>query len=425
MPFWLGLCALFGLYTPARLLGGTEEYAAVVKTNTFGIVGLIIISFMLDPFHPLARGWFVLAWVLSIVLMGGARFLFRRVIFGLRRYGLFIERAVIAGVNDQGQAIAAQLGTDGGWHIVGFLDDYLPVGTKVGDDLRVLGSPVAVETIAHEHNVSQVIVIANALTWESFQHIIRDAGGPSNGYQVALSPGFYELLTTNVQVSHRAFVPLLTIDRMRITGVDAWLKLGLDYILSIALITMLSRLMGLVVLLLRLRRQGNAIQGHPVLGRTRRYFSTLKFRSGLGAGSTLERWLYVTGLDKLPQLFNVLSGNMSLVGPRTVPDMCEKAYAGWLPNLLTVKPGIVGPWVMLSRSNVSLEEEMRLNMHYIRNWTIWLDLQILFKSALLALSGRRPRIARSAELAQTIAEEGSPTPPAVAQRRAESARSLP
>ena len=133
------------------------------------------------------------------------------------------------------------------------------------------------------------------------------------------------------------------------------------------------------------------------------------------------------GLDKLPQLFNVLAGNMSLVGPRTVPDTCQKAYAGWLPNLLTVKPGIVGPWVMLSSSNVSLEEEMRLNMHYIRNWTTWLDLQILFKSALLALSGRRPHIVRSAELAQTIAEEGSPTqhPQGVAERRAETVRSLP
>ena len=118
---------------------------------------------------------------------------------------------------------------------------------------------------------------------------------------------------------------------------------------------------------------------------------------------------------------------MSLVGPRIVPSICEKAYAGWMPNLLTVKPGIVGPWVMLSSSNVSLEEEMRLNMHYIRNWTIWLDLQILFKSATLALSGRRPRIVRSAELAQTIAEEGSPTlhPQGVATHRAESARGLP
>jgi lipopolysaccharide/colanic/teichoic acid biosynthesis glycosyltransferase len=88
--------------------------------------------------------------------------------------------------------------------------------------------------------------------------------------------------------------------------------------------------------------------------------------------------MYRTGLDKLPQLVNVLRGQMSLVGPRTISVGSEDRYRRWLPNLLTVKPGMTGPWAVANVSTV--EDEMRLNMYYIRNWTIWLDVQALFQS---------------------------------------------
>jgi lipopolysaccharide/colanic/teichoic acid biosynthesis glycosyltransferase len=90
----------------------------------------------------------------------------------------------------------------------------------------------------------------------------------------------------------------------------------------------------------------------------------------------LGRAIYHAGLDKLPQLVNVLCGQMSLVGPRTISVGSEGQYRRWLCNLLTVKPGVTGPWAVASVS--SLEDEMRLNMYYIRRWTIWLDLQTLF-----------------------------------------------
>jgi len=294
----------------------------------------------------------------------------------------------------------------------------------VSDDLRVLGPPSAVETIVYEKQISQVIVVPKALTWESFQQIINCAGGPPNSYELKLSPGLYELLTTGVQVSHQAFVPLFTVNRTRITGVDAWLKTGLNYALGGALLILLAPFMGLIALLLRLGAPGRAIERHPVLGLTQSRFFTLKFRSGPGEGGVLERWLYRSGLDKLPQLFNVLAGQMSLVGPRTISVERKKDYAPWLPNLLTVKPGLTGPWVMLGERNDSLQEEMRLNMSYIRNWTIWLDLQILFQSALRILRGERPRIARSGALAESADEDGSKIPSSAAVRSTESARPL-
>ena len=148
-------------------------------------------------------------------------------------------------------------------------------------------------------------------------------------------------------------------------------------------------------------------QRHEVLGLGGRVFSVHKFRTGLGGtmrrrlggnraekvadcaprrratasrwNGTLFRFLYCSGLDKLPQLFDVLAGRMSLVGPRTVSASQDAAYRRWLPRLLTVKPGWLGPWAVTGPQAV--EEELRLALYYVRNWTIWLDLEILFRVA--------------------------------------------
>jgi lipopolysaccharide/colanic/teichoic acid biosynthesis glycosyltransferase len=108
-------------------------------------------------------------------------------------------------------------------------------------------------------------------------------------------------------------------------------------------------------------------------------------------GSRIGRFLYRTGLDKLPQLWDVLAGRMSLVGPRLISPGQEQALRPWLPNLLTVKPGWVGPWAVNGAR--TQQEEIRLDLYYVRNWTIWFDLQILFRAARLVLtagSRRKP-----------------------------------
>jgi lipopolysaccharide/colanic/teichoic acid biosynthesis glycosyltransferase len=100
------------------------------------------------------------------------------------------------------------------------------------------------------------------------------------------------------------------------------------------------------------------------------------------------RFLRKTSLDELPQLLNVLKGEMGLVGPRMIaPEEAEK-YGKWQTNLLTVKPGITGPWQLNGRSDLPYPERVRLSMHYIRNYTIWLDIQILFRTIPAVLRGR-------------------------------------
>jgi len=416
VPVFLGIFAYSRLYDTHLLFGGPQEYANVVKSCTFGVIALTMLSFW-ESGGLMSRAWLLMAWILSFLMVGTGRFVFRRVIFSLRRRDLFISRALVVGANEQAKSIVRQLhaSKERGVRVVGFLDDFLPPGTAVMDGLEVLGSPTELDRVANEYGAGGAIVMPDALAWESFQEIIREAASRRSGLEIKLSPGFYEILTTGVKVDPTTYVPLLTVQRVRITGLDALFKNMLDFGMGFALLAFFSPVIAGISLALWMRGRsgsGEGAQGspildrHPVLGLGGRTFSTLKFHTGLlgsirrslvdplpedlldnGRVTPLGAFLFRTGLDKLPQLFNVLRGQMSLVGPRTISDRDRGPYGPWLFSMLTVKPGMTGPWAV--RSVPVLGDEIRLTLYYIRNWTIWVDLQILFKTASRVLHWRR------------------------------------
>ena len=411
----LTIFALSKMYQYDLLLGGPQEYAAVLRACTYGLVALVFVSF-LQPAAPLSRAWLILAWAMTILLVGGGRFIMRRVFQRLRaKLGWYVLSTLIVGANEHGRALARQLtGPNTGVLIMGFLDDFLPEGSPVTGSLRVLGTPRELSEVARHHGAEQVIVVPNAVAWESFDEVIR-ASGRKNGYKLRLSPGFYEIMTTGVQVIQKEFVPLLTLEQARITGLDLVLKSALDFGLGAVLFLLTLPLNVLIGLAIGLEQGLPVLERHLVLGLRGESFRTLKFRTsnstftcrkfgiadiegtpkGHQIPSVLGGFLYRTGLDKLPQLIDVIRGRMSLVGPRTVSYIQEAAHQPWLPNLLTVKPGWTGPWAVGDADGI--EEEMRLATFYIRNWTIWIDLHLLFQAAKMSVfrSSRPDQLRRS------------------------------
>ena len=391
LPTWLLLLAANHLYHYDRLLGGPDEYTAVIRGCTYGVVALIVLSYF-ERRVPLSRGWLLASWVLAIVAVGGTRFLIRRAVFRLWRRGRLISRAVIVGTDEQAKAIARQLHppSSSGVEVVGFVDDFLPIGTHVLRDLQVLASPASLPVLTKEKCVSEIIAVPQAMAWESFQEIVLAGSQTYNGARVRISPGLYELLTTGGRVDHKAFVPLLTPAKARITGVDALLKLTVDFTLVLVGAVLWVPTLALLIVLKRLTTPGPVFRRQSVLGQRGRMFAavTLSVDPTTSArndtptelGKRLDRFLLYTGLYRLPQLIHVLSGQMSLVGPRPVPASYGNTHRNWLHNIMTVKPGITGPWVLAGTAQEPRQEERRLDMYYIRNWTIWLDLQMLIRS---------------------------------------------
>ncbi|HQV70061.1 MAG TPA: sugar transferase [Thermoflexales bacterium] len=392
--FWLGMAlwpamfALAGLYRVDRLLGGVDEYRAVLKACAMSALALVVLSFLRRDEAELSRGWILIVLLVSATLALVSRFISRRIAYALRRRGFLTARVLIVGANAQGAAILRQWNSSptSGMRVIGFLDDFKPIGTCVGEAVPVLGPPTALDAIAREQRVDEVVLVQNAVSWETFNEIVSRPLA-ADAFTLRLSPGYYDILTNNATLATKSFVPLFTINHARIVDEDVWLKRGLDYGLGALAFVISLPFAALFAIWLKALRL-TVLDRHPTLGRNDQPFIRYQFHTRKD-GVALERFLIRSGLDKLPQLFNVVMGQMALVGvrPRLSTDEAY-LHSPARAILRAVKPGFVGFYSFVPLD--SPESEQR-DLHYVRNWTVWQDIAILKDSALAVFGLRKIR----------------------------------
>jgi exopolysaccharide biosynthesis polyprenyl glycosylphosphotransferase len=326
----------------------------------------------------------------------------------LRKFGYFLTPAIIVGGNAEGRWLAEQLISwkTSGLLIIGFVDEKVRPGTHLFQNLFSLGTVNQLDEIIKKYKVGEVILATSAISSRNKQMEIFKKYGISSDVCVRMSSGLYEIITTGLTVSEFAYVPFITINKARLTGWDETLKLLLDYAITIPGLILISPLLLIIAIAIKLDSPGPVIHRRQVMGMNGTKFFAYKFRSMHANGdeildahpelkhelarnhkltndpriTQIGHFLRKSSLDELPQLLNVLKREMSLVGPRMIsPEEVEK-YDQWDINLLTVRPGITGPWQVSGRSDVSYEERVQIDMFYVRNWTIWLDLQILIQT---------------------------------------------
>jgi exopolysaccharide biosynthesis polyprenyl glycosylphosphotransferase len=274
----------------------------------------------------------------------------------------------------------------------------------------VLGTLAEVRAIVNEHDIEDVIVAITAVKRKELLTLC-EAVNPLSGVQLRLSSGVYELLTTGLTVRTAGNVPLVSLNKVRLEPGEAGIKAVLEYSMTVAGLLLIWPLLAAIAILIKIDSPGPILYRRQVLGMSGRKFDAFKFRTMHVNGDEVLRarpelqaelranhklkddprvsrvghWLRKYSLDELPQLFNVLFGQMGLVGPRMIsPEEVEK-YGRHRLDLLTVKPGITGLWQVSGRSNLSYAERVNLDMYYIRNFSVWLDLQILFVQTLPAV----------------------------------------
>ena len=416
MPFvWLIIFAANGLYVKDNLLGGTKEYSKVFRSATTGFLVIVIAGF-LGPSLVFARGWLLMTWILTFFFVASARFLLRRIVYGLRRHGFFLTPAVIVGANQEGRWLAEQLQRweTSGLHLVGFVDKKTPVTFPLFNDLVSLGTVEQLGEIIERYEIGEVILASSAISTRDYLLEIFRKYGVSDKVNIRMSSGLYEILTTGLTVNEFAYVPLVYVNKVRLTGADTIIKFILDYLLAILSLIVLSPFFIVVAFLVKRSSPGPVIHKRLVMGLNGRQFHAYKFRTMVPNGDEVLKmhpelkdelaknhklkedprvtkigaYLRKYSLDELPQLFNVLKREMSLVGPRMISPEEVSMYKQFDMNLLTVLPGITGVWQVSGRSNISYEERVRLDMYYIRNWSIWLDLQLLFQTIPAVLKSR-------------------------------------
>ncbi len=259
LPLWVIVFGVNGLYQKNNLLGGTKEYSSLLNSATVGM--LVIIFFMfLQPDFILARGWLILAWGLTFFLTFLARFTLRRLVYYLRLKGYFLSPALVIGANQEGRLIADQLlaSPASGLHILGFLDDRFNPGTQLFRHLHVLGSSEHLDQIVEQYQVEELIVATSSLSREDMVRIFQKYGVSKN-VNVRLSSGLFEIITTGLQVKELAYVPLVTVNKVRLTGMDQIFKTILDYLITIPGMILLAPMFMLIGLAIKLELSGTCI----------------------------------------------------------------------------------------------------------------------------------------------------------------------
>lgn len=413
LPIWLACFALSRVYDFRFLLGGTEEYARVFNACSVGILLLVIFSF-LAPSLVISRAWLVFVWLFSVLLVIGARFGWRRLVYHLRRRGYFVAPALIVGVNDEAMALGEQLASwrTSGLLLRGFVHNG-PVHEQapaISSTLPVLGHVEQLPNLMQEHRIQELIVATSAVSADHLLEIFRRYGS-SDKVSLRLSSGLFASFTTGLYIKELGFVSLISVNKVRLTPPEAIVKRCADVTGAVLGMVLLAPLFAAIAVAIRRDSPGPVIYRRRVLGQGGKVFDAFKFRSMYVDGDdrlTPDEWAELQtshklkedpritpvgrfirkySLDELPQLVNVLLGQMALIGPRMITPAEQAKYGRWDKNLLTVKPGLSGLWQVSGRSDVSYEERVNMDMQYIRNYSAWLDIQLFFQTIAVVLKG--------------------------------------
>ncbi len=385
-----------GLYRRWALIGNYPLYPRLMATATYGVIGVIMLSYFLGGPPFVSRAWLVGSWLGSVIGLIGGRLLWRRMIRGRYVEGTLLRRVLIAGANQHGIAVARQLhDRRHGTHVVGFLDDYQRPGTVIADGLAVVGHPFNADECAGRLEVEQIIIIGGALSWESQRHLAELMTRPDRRVEAWISPTFYDLLTTSTEMTHVGHVPLLFLYPTRLRGWGAAMKGIIDWGLAAVLLVLLTP--AWAYWWLKARRIGVPL---------------LNYQRVLSAGGAFELMglnralVHSPVVARLPALCNVLRREMSLVGPRPIEAAELRSHERWWSSLATMRPGLTGLW-RLNAADLSVEERVALDLYYIRNYSLALDVQILY----LTMRGLTSRISGTGRtLARWHPERGEVVP---------------
>jgi exopolysaccharide biosynthesis polyprenyl glycosylphosphotransferase len=415
LPLWLSVEHAFGLFDVQKRASGIEESSRLFHACSTAAM-LVIVATFVWPQFAVSRLWLVSAWGLSFLGTCTNHFAARRMVYALRTRGCLLMPAAIVGANEEAAALAAYLGDcrRSGVRLVGVVTSATDPSPRLIPDLDVLGTTDNIQAIVEESGIEELIVAITAVDREELLELSEQADGCAE-VNLRLSSGLYELLTTRVTLRNFGPVPLLQVDKLRLSRAEQFIKFLVEYPVCLLAIVVLAPLMLAIAALIKIESPGPVLFCRRVLGVDRRPFDAFKFRTmhvngdAILAGrpdaaarlktehklkddprnTRVGRWLRRYSLDELPQLFNVLAGQMSLVGPRMIsPDEAEKYGRQWR-NLLAVRPGLTGLWQVSGRSDLTYAERVRLDMYYVRNYSVWLDLQILLVQTIPAvLKGR-------------------------------------
>jgi len=409
---------LQGVYRLRRGRSRADEFFPLLVGTVVSIVltagSLLYVQTYFSSDEAKARGalevsqpvW-ALFLVINVVLASGIREVVREALERRWRAGIGLRRTLIAGSGELGRMVAQRVlqHRELGYQVIGFVDD---TDARGGDasGLPILGSLADVGTIARREQIDHLYVALPAEEHIKLLGLIELTSREC--IDVKVVPDLLQFIALRARLEDLDGLPVININDVPLQGIYAWVKRGLDFTLSAAALVVLALPLALVAAIIRWSSPGPVFFRQERMGLDGKAFTVYKFRSmrvdaeaSTGPiwadhddprATTVGRWLRRFDIDELPQLWNVLRGDMSLVGPRPERPFFVEQFKHRLPQYMLrhkVKAGITG-WAQVNgwRGNTSLEKRLEYDLYYIENWSVTLDIKIILLTLVRGLFQR-------------------------------------
>jgi exopolysaccharide biosynthesis polyprenyl glycosylphosphotransferase len=418
----------YNLYKVSVFTTVVEQTLRILKSLFLIILGIALLAFFIRADFILDSRLAIIYFALmSFGLMTFGRvIIFRTSYLYLSKHKVFHRNTLVLGAGLVGKNVAvnAFLHDHLGLNIVGFLDDELPLGKSVFNRVKVLGRIAELKEIVKVFEVEEIICSLESKDQTELISVLEEA--LTTPATVKISSPLYDVISERLDVEKYGNVPVVAISQVGPSPLYEMYKRVFDSVLSAVGLILLSPILGGIAIFIKLSSPGPVVFRQTRVGKNGQTFEFFKFRSMKPASETTDehsrelkyadlikgklsaaldkdnptkivdesritsigRFIRKTSLDELPQLFNVLRGDMSLVGPRPCLPYEWKHYEDWHKRRLNVTPGCTGMWQVVGRSKVGFQDMVILDLFYTQNASFHLDLWLLFKTIPVMVFGK-------------------------------------
>lgn len=401
---------LRGLYNLPRWTSLLDESSTILSGATTAMAVVILFSF-LQRFYP-SRLIFIYAWLTMIALLLAKRVITRTGRGMLWSRGIGVDRVLVVGAGPAGRRYMEHIlnSPHVGHHLIGFVDvapadeDWAVATERKVIRPAYLGQLAAIPIVVDEQNVDEVVIALPPTAHQQVLPILEQCR--EHDVSFTLVPDLFELAIDRVITYEVGGLPLIRLKESRIRGGNYVIKRAMDILIASLVLFVTSPLMLLIAIAIKLDSPGPILFPQERVGKNWKRFTLFKFRTmyqdaekrkaelqaAYNVGDLLfklkddprrtriGRFLRTTSLDELPQFFNILVGEMSVVGPRPqVPAEVEN-YEEWHCRRLDVTPGLTGLWQVNGRSDLTFDEMVRLDVYYAEHWSPWLDIKLILRT---------------------------------------------
>lgn len=396
---WFFMLSSFWLYRSKRLATLNDEFGDVLRAVSFATL-ILATLILVAEWSVFPKRFLLIFAAVSFILMFALRIFKRMLLHQFRLHGRNLRSVVVIGAGPRGQKLVQLMeeNPETGYKFLGFIDDMI--------DDNIIGSLDEIPSIFSSNVIDEIFVCLPIKSYYEQMQTIA-AAAEEQGITVRFYSDLFNLNLSKAIPGEIGDTPILSIYASRLSDWQSFVKGSIDFVGGLMLLIVASPIMLLIALVIKLTSPGPIFFVQDRVGLNKRRFKMYKFRTmevdaeqrqlelealNEADGPVFKMkndpritrpgaWLRKTSLDELPQLFNVLQGELSLVGPRPLPERDFQRFdQHWFNRRFSVKPGITCIWQISGRSETSFDKWIVQDLEYIEKWSIGLDLKILFKT---------------------------------------------